>query len=103
MGFAAVEAAIDAADQTEAVGADADAARLMDVGRADPGAGDGDDVAALDVRGGKHAGFSEQVDAHLCPSTGAAYVERRILGTSPRMTRSGLRPVNGQRASPGRG
>ena len=44
LGLRAVELAIDAAHQADAVGADAARARLVVVGRADPGAGEGDDV-----------------------------------------------------------
>ena len=44
--LAAVELAIDAADEADAVGAGAAAARLMVVGRAEPGAGEEDDVGA---------------------------------------------------------
>ena len=40
LGLAAVELAIDAADEADAVGAGAAAARLVVVGRAEPGAGE---------------------------------------------------------------
>ena len=42
----AVELAPDAADEADAVGADAADAGLVVVGRAEPGAGEGDDVGA---------------------------------------------------------
>src|SRR5207247_2370525 len=74
LGLAAVELAIDAADEADAVGAGAAAARLMVVGRAEPGAGEAGDV------GGGHGGGGGWVMAVTKSLPGMCGKPRKLTG-----------------------